>query len=209
MKFIQTVSSRKSFIFIVIVFHCMNMPVYLVIWSSFWPLEMMLKWAFWGFLWRSSGWDCAATTRGIGFIPGWETKIPHASGTKVKQTSLTRHHDVVTKQDSKQQRKWTNHTYMHQYESQKMLTLSQNPKLPDIENICKLPVYTFRKQISEAISLRDIYTWDETMTKSTRIINKIQSNSHKGLIIIKLDGEYTGVLLFKLSSYTLFSLCIL
>ena len=47
---------------------------------------------------------------------------------------------------------------MHQHESQKMLTLSQNPKFPDTENICKLPVYTFRKQISKAIFLRDIYT---------------------------------------------------
>ena len=96
---------------------------------------------------------------------------------------------------------------MHQHESQKMLTLSQNPKLPDIENICKLPVYTFRKQISEAIFLRDIYTRDETMKKSTRTINKIQSNSYKGLIIIKLDGEYTGVLLFN-CLLTHYSLCV-
>ena len=150
---------------------------------------------------------CASTARGTGFIPGWETKIPHASGTKVKQTSPTTHHNVVTKQNGEQQREWTNHTYMHQHESQKMLPLSQNPKLPDIENICKLPAYTFRKQISEAIFLRDIYTRDETMKKSTRIINKIQSNSYKGLIIIKLDGEYTGVLLFN-CLLTHYSLCV-
>ena len=75
-------------------------------------------------------------------------------------------------------------------ESQKMLTLSQNKKATDIKNI---PVYIFRKQAGESVFLRDTYTWDETMRKSTGIINKIQSNIYKGLIIIKLDGEYTGV----------------
>ena len=45
------------------------------------------------------------------------------------------------------------------------------------------------------------------MKQSTRIINKIQSNSYKGLIIIKLDGEYTGVLLFN-CLLTHYSLCV-